>query len=103
MRRRRQLRRALQYAPITVLLLLVGSYWASTSGQGSSAPWRFSGAQDVSSLTVEARHRLAARNCDTARAVGLAPAGRGEPGYWPHLDADNDGVACEPWPHSRSR
>jgi hypothetical protein len=47
--------------------------------------------------SVMARHLAAARNCASARAVGLAPARRGEPGYWWHLDADNDGIACEPW------
>jgi hypothetical protein len=44
------------------------------------------------------RHIAAGPNCDAARAVGLAPARQGEPGYWPRHDADNDGVACEPWP-----
>jgi hypothetical protein len=43
------------------------------------------------------RHQAAARSCDASRALGLAPAMRGQPGYWPHLDADRDGVACEPW------
>jgi hypothetical protein len=37
-------------------------------------------------------------NCDAARAVGAAPLRRGQPGYGPHLDRDNDGVACEPLP-----
>lgn len=46
---------------------------------------------------VTARHMAAAKNCDAARAVGLAPSRRGEPGYWPWLDRDNDGIACEPW------
>lgn len=41
------------------------------------------------------------RNCAQARAMGLAMARRGEPGYAPHLDRDNDGVACEPLPRSR--
>ncbi|TIS94845.1 excalibur calcium-binding domain-containing protein [Mesorhizobium sp.] len=45
-----------------------------------------------------ARHLLAAPSCDAARAVGLAPARRGRPGYWSKHDADNDGIACEPWP-----
>jgi len=36
------------------------------------------------------------KNCDAARAAGAAPLIRGEPGYAPHLDRDNDGVACEP-------
>ncbi|MCQ6553415.1 excalibur calcium-binding domain-containing protein [Streptomyces sp. C10-9-1] len=35
-------------------------------------------------------------NCDEARAAGAAPLFRGEPGYAPHLDRDDDGVACEP-------
>lgn len=34
-------------------------------------------------------------NCSEARAVGAAPIPRGEPGYAPHLDRDDDGVACE--------
>lgn len=45
-----------------------------------------------------ARHLLAAPNCDAARAVGLAPARRGQPGYYASHDADDDGIACEPWP-----
>lgn len=36
-------------------------------------------------------------NCDAARAAGVAPLYAGEPGYGPHLDRDNDGVACEPY------
>ncbi|WP_346995778.1 excalibur calcium-binding domain-containing protein [Dietzia sp. SLG310A2-38A2] len=34
-------------------------------------------------------------NCDAARAAGAAPLMRGDPGYAPKLDRDNDGVACE--------
>ncbi len=36
-------------------------------------------------------------NCDEAREAGAAPLSRGEPGYGPHLDRDDDGVACEPY------
>jgi hypothetical protein len=35
------------------------------------------------------------RNCAEARAAGAAPVLRGQPGYGPHLDRDNDGVGCE--------
>ncbi len=38
------------------------------------------------------------RNCDAARAAGAAPLRRGDPGYAERLDADGDGVACEPYP-----
>ncbi len=34
-------------------------------------------------------------NCSAARAAGAAPVHRGEPGYAPHLDRDDDGVRCE--------
>jgi hypothetical protein len=47
------------------------------------------------SLTDTLRHIAAAPNCAAARAVGLAPAHRGEPGYWPSHDADKDGISCE--------
>ena len=53
-------------------------------------------------LLATIRHLMAAPNCDAARAVGLAPAFRGTPGYWTRHDADRDGIACEPWPWTTS-
>lgn len=34
-------------------------------------------------------------SCDEVRAAGAAPIRRGEPGYRPGLDRDNDGIACD--------
>ncbi|HEX8481972.1 MAG TPA: excalibur calcium-binding domain-containing protein [Allosphingosinicella sp.] len=34
--------------------------------------------------------------CNEVRAAGLAPLLRGEPGYRPEMDGDDDGIACEP-------
>ncbi|WP_194293049.1 excalibur calcium-binding domain-containing protein [Streptomyces smaragdinus] len=34
-------------------------------------------------------------NCAAVRAAGQAPLYRGEPGYRPALDRDNDGTACD--------
>jgi hypothetical protein len=34
--------------------------------------------------------------CNAVRAAGLAPLLRGEPGYRPEMDGDDDGIACEP-------
>jgi hypothetical protein len=34
-------------------------------------------------------------NCRAACNAGVAPIYRGQPGYRPGLDRDNDGVACE--------
>jgi hypothetical protein len=39
----------------------------------------------------------APRNCTEARAMGLENIPKGSPYYAPWLDADNDGLACEPW------
>jgi endonuclease YncB( thermonuclease family) len=44
-----------------------------------------------------APRRIYYRNCAAARAAGVAPIYRGQPGYRPHLDGDNDGIACEPY------
>jgi hypothetical protein len=38
------------------------------------------------------------RNCDAARAAKASSIRRGEYGYASHLDADDDGIACEPPP-----
>ncbi|MEP9358090.1 excalibur calcium-binding domain-containing protein [Sphingomonas sp. KR3-1] len=35
--------------------------------------------------------------CDEARAAGVAPIRRGEPGYREGMDGDGDGLACEPY------
>ncbi|MEZ5939630.1 MAG: excalibur calcium-binding domain-containing protein [Hyphomonadaceae bacterium] len=42
-----------------------------------------------------AKHIASAMNCDVADFMGVAPAKKGQPGYWKHLDADNDSIACE--------
>lgn len=43
------------------------------------------------------RHDVYFRNCREARAAGYAPMYRGQPGYRPEMDGDNDGIACEPY------
>lgn len=39
--------------------------------------------------------RGAYANCSEARAAGASNIRRGEAGYGPHLDRDDDGIACE--------
>ena len=34
-------------------------------------------------------------NCDAARAAGVAPIMKGQPGYRSGLDRDGDGIACD--------
>lgn len=52
--------------------------------------------QTLLGTTAASSHAYYAR-CADARAAGAAPIYRGQPGYRPGLDADNDGVACEPY------
>lgn len=37
--------------------------------------------------------------CNAVRAAGAAPLYRGQPGYRPEMDGDDDGIACEPHRH----
>lgn len=60
-------------------------------GTGASVPPR---ATQPSGSTFFGSHY---RNCDAARAAGVAPLHVGEPGYRSELDRDGDGVACEPY------
>jgi hypothetical protein len=46
---------------------------------------------------AEFEHSAFYPNCDAARAAGVAPIQHGQPGYRDELDADSDGVACEPY------
>ncbi|WP_303830758.1 excalibur calcium-binding domain-containing protein [Asticcacaulis taihuensis] len=46
---------------------------------------------------MQAKHLAARAGCREAQAQGLTPAHRGQPGYWPEWDGDNDGISCERW------
>jgi hypothetical protein len=72
----------------SVMIVVIVIIVAALSAILYLSPW---------SATETLRHLAAAPNCALARAVGLAAAHRGNPGYWPMHDADNDGIACEPW------
>lgn len=83
---RRIVRRSRAWLPV-LLLVVVGAF----TGYAllASQPWP---------AWTSLRHFAAFPNCAMARVVGLAPAARGQPGYWPQHDADFDGWACEPMP-----
>lgn len=67
-----------------------GSYHCHRSGNGSRSPSPNRTPQPL----VGNRDRAFA-NCAAARAAGASPVLRGDPGYGPHLDRDNDGIGCE--------
>lgn len=51
----------------------------------------------LSSTVTEAASARYYPNCSAARAAGVAPLDRDDPGYRSELDRDSDGVACEPY------
>lgn len=46
-------------------------------------------------LALPSKESFIYPNCKAVRAVGADPIKRGEPGFGPHLDRDNDGIGCE--------
>jgi hypothetical protein len=76
---------------IAVSICSFGFFWYLAN----SSPWPVG-------LTL--KHLAASPSCTAARMIGLAPARKGQPGYWSHLDADHDGIACEEFrPNYRQR
>lgn len=79
--------------------------WALGIALGSIIIWQFvPQLRSAATVATHSREQLAAiqasayfPNCDAARAAGAAPIHIGEPGYRDKLDADGDGVACEPY------
>lgn len=67
---------------------------ANSSGQRAVAPARLAPAGAMTSERAPAGRMFV--NCAEARKAGAAPVRRGDPGYGPHLDRDNDGIGCEP-------
>ncbi|MAN45654.1 excalibur calcium-binding domain-containing protein [Hyphomonas pacifica] len=68
---------------------------SSSSASPAPRPQRTSPADRIQPLTSPVSPTRTFRNCTEARAAGAAPVRRGEPGYGPHLDRDNDGLGCE--------
>lgn len=79
-----------QWRRVSGVVVVGGAGAAFYLGLMSLSPW-----PQLQTL----QHLAAFPNCAAARAVGLAPARRGQPGYYDRLDLDNDGWACEPWPN----
>ena len=51
-----------------------------------SSPWP---------VGVTLKHLAAFPNCEAAEMVGLAPARRGQPGYWKRNDTYGEGISCK--------
>jgi hypothetical protein len=91
--RRVRLRRLIRLAKRALPFFIVA---VAATYAAMNSPWP---------IMATVKHLASFPNCEAVRAMGLAPAYRGNPGYWLRHDADNDGIACEPPPwirlHSR--
>jgi len=97
--------------PAAAAVTVADSTIAFPEARGKPTPipdsWRAEKPEDVSPgahlSAAPAPRRAAARSgvyysgCREARAAGAAPMYRGDPGYRPEMDGDNDGIACEPY------
>ena len=68
----------------TFALIAIGTF-AFTSYLANS-PWP---------VGVALKHLAAFPNCEAAEMVGLAPARRGQPGYWKRNDTYGEGISCK--------
>lgn len=66
----------------TVVLIALGGYMALTT----LSPWP---------VSYTLRHLVSFAGCDATRMVDLAPAHKGQPGYWHGNDPDRNGIACD--------
>jgi hypothetical protein len=65
-----------------------------------AAPRAWHRADAAAIAPSDAQTVVAYPNCSAAHAAGIYSIREGEPGYRPELDADGDGLACEPY-HGR--
>ena len=91
-RLRRVRRRAVAAGPPLLVVALIA--FAGFAALVLTSPWP---------LGLTLRHLAAAPSCALGRAVDLAPARHGKPGYWTYHDPDLDGWSCASLPGGRDR
>ena len=69
----------------------------STAWVSRSTPWQGSDSTFAALPSRVVKKPVHFASCADARAHNAAPVRRGDPGYGPHLDRDDDGVGCEPF------
>lgn len=88
-----------QVGTVTVTVQPSGAYSLSTEKGGvavqSTFPTTAPVRQTVPAQPTAPVSTILYRNCTQARAAGVTPLLRGQPGYSPKLDRDGDGKACE--------
>lgn len=77
-----------------VTLGLIGGFAWSAMPPATAEPTRTDAAPKPTPEEIE--HSAYYPSCRAARDAGHAPIFAGQPGYREELDADGDGIACEP-------
>lgn len=99
---KRTLRNLRTWAPPISIGVIVGALTYFAIEQLSDAPalaLTATASPQTLAAEIDVRHQTAAfANCAAARTAGAAPIRAGQPGYGDHLDADGDGIGCEPYP-----
>lgn len=90
--RRRSIRTAVTMALISLVVFVVGMVITNFAAIRSYLP---TGLLDAT--TGDQPAYLYFPNCSVARTTGHAPIRAGSSGYRIGLDADGDGIACEPY------
>lgn len=73
-------------------VVFAGVFLFTGSPDATSAPARL-----PPPLKTKTGEVITIKDCDDARAKGVAPLMPGQPGFRPDLDPDGDGVACPPF------
>lgn len=88
--------RVLPILASAITLGLAGGYlWSAVPAAKAESPIAAASQPALSHEAVE--HSAYYPTCAAARAAGHAPIFAGQPGYRSDLDADGDGIACEPF------
>lgn len=69
---------------------MAATHWTAVTSRIGAVP-------TIAQMSQTMRNFAYYRDCAAARAAGVAPIRRGEPGYRPALDANTNGLACEPY------
>jgi hypothetical protein len=93
-------RQCIRWGAIAAVLGVATGYLISTGTDGRPrwAALLSTISANTAKATRPAESSVYYASCDQAHAAGASSVYAGEPGYRRELDADGDGIACEPYP-----
>jgi hypothetical protein len=77
-------------------LVLLPSLAAIAQAAPEPRPWDYPSREQQQRQLTAREASKSYSGCGEIRRLRLAPLRRGQPGYCPWMDGDNDGLACEP-------